>query len=180
MRDWDRPRSIGKVSSYHGDFLVLVRAYTYILMHGGDGLRRVTDEAVLNANYLYAKIKDKYPMPYRELRKHEFVVCCERFKERNVTAKDLAKRILDYGFHPPTMYFPHLVSECLMLEPTESESKETLDAYAEVLNMIADEAVSDPETLIKAPHNASVRRVDEVLAARRPILNFKDVLAGKG
>jgi glycine dehydrogenase subunit 2 len=177
LRDWDMPRSIGKVASYHGDFLVLVRAYTYILMHGGDGLKKVTEDAVLNSNYLLAKIRAKYDLPFRDLRMHEFVVCCERFKAMHVTAKDISKRILDYGFHPPTMYFPHLVNECLMIEPTESESKETLDAYAEMLNRIADEAMTNPEVLTSAPHNASVRRIDEVRAARIPILNYKDMIS---
>jgi glycine dehydrogenase subunit 2 len=177
IRDWDRPRSIGKVASYHGDFLVCVRAYAYILMHGGDGLKKVSERAVLNSNYLLARIAGRYELPFRRLRKHEFVVSCERFKERNVTAKDVAKRILDHGVHAPTMYFPHIVKECLMIEPTESESKETLDAYADMLNAIADEAMTNPEALLTAPHNTSVRRVDEVLAARRPILNYRDAVS---
>ncbi|MFQ5910589.1 MAG: aminomethyl-transferring glycine dehydrogenase subunit GcvPB, partial [Thermoplasmata archaeon] len=163
------PKSIGKVRSHLGNFAVLLRAYAYIKLHGGDGLKRISDRAVLNSNYLSSKVKDILDVPFDGLRKHEFVASAAGLRN-GVKAKDVCKRLIDFGFHPPTAYFPQLVDEALMIEPTESETKETLDRFAQVLEEIVNE---DPETTRNAPHNASVRRVDEVAAARKPVLSFK-------
>ena len=170
--DYDCPESIGKVRMFYGNFAVLVRAYAYILRNGGDGLQRVSERAVLNSNYLKHRLKDVYDIPYRELRKHEFVLSCKRLKEdKGIRALDVGKRLLDYGFHAPTMYFPALVEEALMVEPTETETKESLDRFAEAMRRIALE--DDPEVVKSAPHNASVRRVDEVHAAKEAILSWR-------
>jgi glycine dehydrogenase subunit 2 len=173
--DYDRPDSIGKVRAFHGNFAVLVRAYAYILRHGGDGLKEISQAAVLNSNYLKGKLTDEFEMPYRSLRKHEFVISAKRqAKERNLKALDIAKRLLDYGYMSPTIYFPSLVEEALMIEPTETETKETLDQFAETLIKIVKE---DPDTVRAAPNNTSVGRVDELYAARELILTWKDYLA---
>ena len=173
--DYDRPESIGKVRAFHGNFAVLVRAYAYILRHGGDGLKEISQAAVLNSNYLKSKLVVEYEMPYRPLRKHEFVISARKqAKERNVKALDIAKRLLDFGYMSPTIYFPSLVEEALMIEPTESETKETLDQFAETLIRIARE---DPDVIHAAPNNTSVGRVDELYAARELILTWKDYLA---
>ena len=166
----DRPKSIGKVRSYLGNFAVLLKAYAYIKLQGGDGLKRVSDRAVLNSNYLSSRLEGVLDIPYNGLRKHEFVASASCLKERGVRAKDVCKRLIDFGFHPPTAYFPQLVDEALMIEPTESETKETLDRFAEVMREIVNE---DPEITRSAPHNASVKRVDDVAAARKPVLSFK-------
>jgi glycine dehydrogenase subunit 2 len=168
--DHDRPKSIGKVRSFFGNFGVLLKAYAYIKLHGGDGLKRISDRAVLNSNYLCQKLEGVLDVPYNHLRKHEFVASASSLKDKGVKAKDVCKRLMDFGFHPPTAYFPQLVDEALMIEPTESETKETLDRFAEVLSEIVSE---DPEVTRNAPHNASVKRVDEVAAARKPVLSFK-------
>jgi len=168
--DYDRPKSIGKVHSWFGNFGMFVRAYAYILRMGGDGLTHASERAVLNANYLRSRLQKVLELPYQELRKHEFVVSCSKLKERGLRAADVAKRLMDYGFHPPTIYFPHLVDECMMIEPTETESKETLDSFADAIDMILTES---PDVLKSAPHNAAVSRVDEVLAARNPILSWR-------
>jgi len=160
------PRSIGRVKAFYGHFAVLVRAYTYIRMLGADGLRRVAEHAVLNANYVKRRIEDTYRVPYNRTCMHEFV-CEGRFDDApDVHALDISKRLIDYGFHPPTNYFPLIVPEALMIEPTETESKETLDQFAEALLRIADEARAQPELLHQAPTRAPVRRLDEVQAAR--------------
>jgi glycine dehydrogenase subunit 2 len=166
-------KSIGRVKSFYGHFGVMVRAYTYIRMLGADGLRRVAEHAVLNANYLMSRIKDTYRVPYDRVCMHEFV--CEGHLEDapGVRALDISKRLIDYGFHPPTNYFPLIVHEALMIEPTETESKETLDAFAEALLHIAGEARAAPDLLLEAPHNAPVRRLDEVRAARDLILRWE-------
>ena len=169
--DYDRPDSIGKVRASHGNFAVLVRAYAYILKHGS-GLKEVSERAVLNSNYLKHKLQDAYALPFKELRKHEFVVSAKELKEKKgIRALDVGKRLLDYGFHAPTIYFPSLVDEALMIEPTETETKETLDAFADVMNKIALE--EDPEVVKSAPHNAAVKRVDEVYAAKEAILSWR-------
>ncbi|HLE45985.1 MAG TPA: aminomethyl-transferring glycine dehydrogenase subunit GcvPB [Thermoplasmata archaeon] len=168
--DWDRPKSVGKVRAWFGNFALLLRAYAYILSQGAEGLERVSERAVLNANYLRHRVEGAFPVPFSGLRKHEFVASGEPLKAKGVRTLDVAKRLMDFGFHPPTVYFPHLVEEALMIEPTETETKETLDAFAEVLTRIAAE---DPEVLKSAPHNASVARVDEVQAAREPILSWR-------
>jgi len=169
--DYDRPESIGKVRSYYGNFAVLLRAYAYILRKGGDGLKDASDRAVLNSNYLKHQLMDVYPLPFRELRKHEFVVSAKPLKdEKGIRAFDVAKRLLDYGYHAPTVYFPALVEEALMIEPTETETKETLDEFAAVMKHIASE---DPEIVRSAPHNTAVGKVDEVYAAKEAILSYR-------
>ena len=173
--DYDRPDSIGKVRAFHGNFAVLVRAYAYILKHGGDGLKEISQAAVLNSNYLKGRLSEEFDLPFRQLRKHEFVISAKKqSKERNVKALDIAKRLLDYGYMSPTIYFPSLVEEALMIEPTETETKETLDHFAETLISIARE---DPEIVRAAPTNTSVGRVDELYAARELILTWRDYRA---
>jgi len=175
--DYDRPDSIGKVRAFHGNFAVLVRAYAYILRHGGNGLREISQAAVLNSNYLKSRLTQEFEMPYRALRKHEFVISARKqARERNVKALDIAKRLLDYGYMSPTIYFPSLVEEALMIEPTETETKETLDRFADTLIKIAQE---DPDVVHGAPSNTSVGRVDELYAAKELILTWKDHLAKK-
>ena len=168
--DWDRPQSIGKVRSFYGNFAVLVRAYAYILKQGGNGLREVSDRAVLNSNYLRSRLTPAFDMPFKQLRKHEFVLSAKRLKdEKGVRALDVAKRLLDHGVMAPTVYFPSLVDEALMIEPTETESKETLDRFTEALLSVAKE---DPQTVKDAPHSTSVCRVDEVHAAKELVLSY--------
>ncbi len=170
--DYNAPESIGKIKGHYGNFSVLLKAYVYILMMGRDGLRESSEIAVLNSNYMKKKLLDsgRYELPYKELRKHEFVLSCETLKqEKNVRALDVAKRLLDYGFHPPTIYFPLIVKEALMIEPTESESKEDLDRYVDALIKIADEK---PEIVKNAPNNTPVKRVDDVGATKKPILTW--------
>jgi glycine dehydrogenase subunit 2 len=166
-------KTIGRVKAFYGHFGVMVRAYTYIRMLGPDGLRRVAEYAVLNANYLMNRIKTTYKVPYDRICMHEFV-CEGHFSDApDVHALDISKRLMDYGFHPPTNYFPLIVPEALMIEPTETESKETLDAFADALLKIAEEARTDPDLLHDAPHNAPVRRLDEVRAAKELILRWQ-------
>ena len=170
--DYNAPESIGKIKGHYGNFSVLLKAYVYILMMGRDGLRESSEIAVLNSNYMKKKLLDsgRYELPYKELRKHEFVLSCEKLKqEKNVRALDVAKRLLDYGFHPPTIYFPLIVKEALMIEPTESESKEDLDRYVDALIKISDEK---PEIVKNAPGNTPVKRVDDVGATKKPILTW--------
>jgi glycine dehydrogenase subunit 2 len=168
--DYDIPKTIGKVRSFYGNFAVLLRAYIYIKMMGSDGLEDVANRSVLNSNYLKERLKKHLYMPFKDLRKHEFVLSGEKLKEKGLATRDLAKRLMDYGFHPPTVYFPQIVEEALMIEPTETENKETLDAFADAIISILQE---DSEKLANAPHNAAVARVDEVLAARKPVLSFR-------
>ena len=169
------PKSIGRVKAFHGHFGVMVRAYTYIRMLGLDGLRRVAEYAVLNANYLMSRIKDVYRVPYDRTCMHEFVLAGlpEDVQGGDVHTMDVAKRLMDYGFHPPTVYFPLIVHEALMIEPTETESVETLDAFAEALLRIAEEARTNPGLLREAPHTAPVRRLDEVRAAKDLLLRWE-------
>ena len=163
-------KSIGRMKSFHGHFGMLVRAYTYISMHGNKGLRAIAEHAVLNANYLLKLIKDTYHLPYARLCMHEFVVEGQFPDAPDVHALDISKRLMDYKFHPPTNYFPLIVHEALMVEPTESESKETLDAFALALIKIAAEAHQEPALLKSAPHITPVGRLDEVKAAKELIL----------
>jgi glycine dehydrogenase subunit 2 len=170
--DYNAPETIGKIKGHYGNFSVLLKAYVYILMMGRDGLRESSEIAVLNSNYMKKKLNNLgiYELPYKELRKHEFVLSCEKLKqEKNVRALDVAKRLLDYGFHPPTIYFPLIVKEALMIEPTESESKEDLDRYVDALIKISDEK---PEIVKNAPNNTPVKRVDDVGATKSPILTW--------
>jgi glycine cleavage system P protein (glycine dehydrogenase) subunit 2 len=169
--DDDRPRSIGKVRSCYGNFGMFVRAYTYIRSNGDAGLRTISEDAVLAANYLRVKLHDAYDLPYDRLSKHEVVFSGRRQKrEHGVTTLDIAKAILDRGIHPPTIYFPLIVEEALMVEPTETESLETLDRFVEVMREIAAQAASDPAAVKAAPITTPVGRLDEAAAARRPDL----------
>jgi glycine dehydrogenase subunit 2 len=169
--DFNRPKSIGRVRSFFGSVGVLVRMYCYIRSHGPDGLRRIAEDALLNANYLLAQLKDVLPVPHGDRCMHEFVASAESLKaERKVSAMDIAKRLLDYGFHAPTVYFPLIVHEAMMIEPTETESKATLDAFATVLRTIVAES---PDLLHDAPHSTAICRPDEVTAARKPVLRWK-------
>jgi glycine dehydrogenase subunit 2 len=165
--DHDRPDSIGRVHGFNGNFGVLVRAYAYVFGHGGDGLREVGERAVLNARYLAQRVKEAYPLAFPDgPPMHEFVSTARRLKKRGIRAMDVAKRLIDLGFYPSTVYFPLVVEEALMVEPTETESKETLDNFAEAMNRAAREAEERPELLRDAPVTTPVRRLDEALAAR--------------
>jgi glycine dehydrogenase subunit 2 len=168
----DRPQSIGKVRAFYGNFGVILRAYAYILSMGPEGLRRASEMAVLNANYLMKRLKGYYYLPYDRPCMHE-AVFTDRYQERNhVSTLDIAKRLIDYGFHPPTIYFPLVVKGALMMEPTETESKESLDRFIETMIIIAKEAENNPDLLRQAPQRVKVRRLDEVLAARQPKLRW--------
>jgi glycine dehydrogenase subunit 2 len=170
--DFDRPKSIGKVRGFTGPFGVFVRSYAYIRTYG-PRLREMSEIAVLNANYMLARLKDAYELPFDRLCMHEFVLSARPLKrDYGVTALDVAKRLMDYGFHPPTIYFPLIVHEALMIEPTETETKETLDAFCDAMLAIAREAAEKPELLKEAPHNRPVRRLDEVRAARNPVVKY--------
>ncbi|EFM10422.1 Glycine cleavage system P-protein-like protein [Paenibacillus curdlanolyticus YK9] len=169
--DHDRPLSIGRVKPFHGNFGILVRAYAYIRSYGAEGLRRVSECAVLNANYMRSRLSPAFHMPYSGICKHEFVLSGSRQKAYGVRTFDMAKRLLDFGFHPPTVYFPLIVEESMMIEPTETESKETLDRFIDTMLQIAWEAEHAPEKVLEAPTSTVVSRLDETLAARKPILN---------
>jgi glycine dehydrogenase subunit 2 len=163
-------KTIGRVKAFHGHFGMIVRAYTYIRMYGPDGLRAISEHAVLNANYLLAKLRDVYHVPYDRTCMHEFVLEGRWPDIPEVHALDIAKRLMDFRFHPPTNYFPLIVHDALMIEPTETESKETLDAFADAMVKIAEEARTDPETLKSAPHHTPYGRLDEVRAAKELVL----------
>jgi glycine dehydrogenase subunit 2 len=163
-------KSIGRVKAFHGHFGMMVRAYTYMRMQGKEGLRAVADHAVLNANYLRIKLRDHYPVPYDRICMHEFVAEGHWKDVEDVHALDISKRLMDFGFHPPTNYFPLIVPEALMIEPTETETKETLDAFTKAMVKIAEEARQDPEKLRTAPHDTPFGRLDEVKAARELVL----------
>ncbi|GIO96863.1 putative glycine dehydrogenase (decarboxylating) subunit 2 [Paenibacillus lautus] len=169
--DYDRPQSIGRVKAFYGNFGILVRAYTYIRTYGPEGLRRVSELAVLNANYMMHRLAPYYEVAYPGLCKHEFVLSGKKLKEYGVRTLDVAKRLLDFGYHPPTIYFPLNVEECIMIEPTETESKETLDGFIDTMIQIAKEAETTPEVVIGAPYTTVVKRLDETTAARKPVLN---------
>ncbi len=170
--DYDRPKSIGRVRAFFGNTGVLVRAYCYIRTHGPDGLKRVSENAVLNANYLLSRVKHILPVPQGDRCMHEFVASAGKMKaDKGVSAMDVAKRLLDYGFHAPTVYFPLTVKEAIMIEPTETESRETLDAFAETLFRVIDE---DPDLLHDAPVSTPISRPDEVRAARQPVLTWHE------
>ena len=171
--DHDRPRSIGKVRTHYGNFGMFVRAYTYIRSNGDSGLRTVSEDAVLAANYLRMRLHDAYDLPYDRISKHEVVFSGRRQKRQHgVSTLDIAKAILDEGIHPPTIYFPLIVEEALMVEPTETESLETLDRFVDVMRDIAARAETDPESIRRAPVTTPVGRLDEAAAARRPDLRF--------
>jgi glycine dehydrogenase subunit 2 len=170
--DYDRPQTIGKVRGFTGPFGVFVRSYAFLRMWG-PRLREMSEVAVLNANYVLARLKDAYDLPFDRLCMHEFVVSARSLKKQHgCTALDVAKRLMDYGFHPPTVYFPLIVPEALMVEPTETEAKETLDAFCDAMLAIAREAAEEPELLKEAPHHRPVKRLDEVRAAKRPVVKY--------
>jgi glycine dehydrogenase subunit 2 len=166
------PLSIGRVRANHGNFLVLVRAYTYLRFHGADGVRHVSESAVLNANYVMRALKDLYTLPFDRPCMHEFVLSANQQKIQGVTANDIAKRLLDFGIHAPTVYFPLVVPEALMIEPTETETREQLDEFIKVMRQIDEEARTSPELVTSAPHNTPVGRLDQTLAARKPRLKW--------
>lgn len=171
--DQDRPLSIGKVHSFHGNFGVIVRAYAYIRAMGPDGLRQASEDAVLNANYCLSRLKQAFDAPFSRHCMHECVLTSKQQKSYGVKTLDIAKRLLDYGYHPPTIYFPLIVEEALMIEPTETESKETLDGFIEAMLRIAGEAAADPGTVQGAPYSTVVGRLDEATAARKPVIRWK-------
>ncbi len=165
--------SIGKINGFHGSFGILVRAYTYIRALGGDGLKAVAENAIINANYLQSQLKDRFDLAVDRYCMHETVLSATQQKKKGVKGLDIAKRLLDYGIHAPTMYFPLIVEEALMVEPTETESKETLDRFIEVMRQIDDEIASDPDLVTSAPHTLPVTRLDEAAAARKPYLRWQ-------
>ncbi|WP_338789145.1 aminomethyl-transferring glycine dehydrogenase subunit GcvPB [Metabacillus sp. FJAT-53654] len=171
--DYNRPQSIGRVKPYYGNFGINVRAYTYIRTMGPDGLKNVTEFAVLNANYMMRRLAPYYDLPFDQHCKHEFVLSGKRQKKLGVRTLDIAKRLLDFGYHPPTIYFPLNVEECIMIEPTETESKETLDSFIDAMIQIAREVEETPEIVQEAPHTTVVKRLDETTAARKPILRYQ-------
>jgi glycine dehydrogenase subunit 2 len=169
--DHDRPKSVGRVRSFFGNVGILVRGYCYLRTLGAAGLREVSENAVLNANYLLARVKGGYEVPYGDRCMHEFVASARGLRrERKVSAMDVGKRLLDFGYHAPTVYFPLVVPEAIMIEPTETESRETLDAFADALLKIRQE---DADFLHDAPHTLGVSRPDEVKAAKEPVLRWK-------
>jgi glycine dehydrogenase subunit 2 len=169
---FDRPQSIGRVRSFYGNFLVIVKALAYILSLGPDGLREVSEIAVLNANYIRKSLEEEYHLKYKTPTLHECVFSDKYQKEYGVSNIDIAKRLIDFGVHPPTMSFPLIVAGALMIEPTETESKRDLDLFIEAMKQIAREALDNPEILKEAPHNAYVRRLNETQAARNPVLRW--------
>jgi glycine dehydrogenase subunit 2 len=164
-------KSIGRVKAFYGNFGVMIKAYAYICSLGGEGIKKAAEHAVLNANYLKEKLKKHYNLPYDKVCKHEFVLDDSKMPN-GVTTSDIAKRLIDYGFHPPTIYFPLIVHGAIMIEPTETENKETLDRFADAMIKIKKEALENPEIVKNAPHSTPVKRLDDVRAARQPVLKF--------
>jgi glycine dehydrogenase subunit 2 len=172
--DHDRPKSIGRLHGFHGNVAVLIRAYTYLIAHGLEGLEAMSGLAVLNANYVAAKVTDVLPLGYPQHQPmHEFVSTGRALKAHGVRVLDLCKRLIDHGFHPPTNYFPLIVDEALMVEPTETESRETLDDFVAALRRIVEEAAESPELLLEAPTTTPVRRLDEGKAGRELVLRWQ-------
>ena len=170
--EFDRPATIGRVRAFIGNFGVLVRAYTYLVTMGADGLVQASQDAVLNANYIKASLEDRFEVPFDQTCMHEFVISGDRQKAQGANTLQMAKRLIDFGFHPPTVYFPLIVHEAMMIEPTDTESKTTLDSFIKAMRTIADEVEQSPELVQQAPHTAPIGRVDEVMAARKPNLCF--------
>jgi glycine dehydrogenase subunit 2 len=170
--EYNRPQSIGRVKPFYGNFGINVRAFTYIMTMGPDGLQQVSENAVLNANYMMRRLEPHFDLPFKQHCKHEFVLSGRRQKKLGVRTLDIAKRLLDFGYHPPTIYFPLSVEEAIMIEPTETESKETLDEFIEKMIQIAKEAEETPELVQEAPHTTVVKRLDEATAARKPVLKY--------
>lgn len=173
---WKDKKSIGHMASFHGNFAIYLRAYVYCILHGDVGLRRVAEQSVLNANYLKHHVGKLFTVPYPQPCMHEFVVQADHYTDKGVRALDIAKRLLDYGVHAPTIYFPLIVRECMLIEPTECESKATLDRFIAILQSIVAEIHADPQLVQSAPHNQYVNRLDEVKAARQPILKHSSHL----
>lgn len=171
--DNERPRSIGRLSTFYGNFGILVRAYAYIRTLGAEGLRAVSENAIINANYLMSRLCRIFPLPYPGPCMHEFVLSGKGLKEAGVHTKDFAKRLIDYGFHPPTVYFPLVVDEAIMIEPTETESRETLDAFCDAMAQVLKECRENPEMVKAAPHTTVVGRLDEVKAVKEPDLRWR-------
>ncbi len=171
FKNYNLPDSIGKVKAFYGNFGILVRAYTYILMQG-KSLKKVSEDAVMSANYLKECLKNSYALPYDITCMHEFVLSSEKQSPQGIHTLNIAKRMMDYGIHPPTVYFPLIVNESIMIEPTESESKEVLDNFVEIMEKISQEAKENPEIVLNAPHTTPVLKIDETLAARNPNLRY--------
>ncbi|HBJ2608572.1 glycine dehydrogenase (aminomethyl-transferring) [Clostridium botulinum] len=171
--DYNRPDSLGKIRSLYGNFGVMVKAYTYILTMGKEGLKAASENAVLNANYIKESLRDYYNIGKDDICKHEVILSTLKENPHHIATLDIAKRLIDYGVHPPTVYFPLIIEEALMIEPTESESKETVDEFIDAMKKIAVEAKENPELLHEAPVTAPVRRLDQVKAARKPILRWQ-------
>ena len=170
--DYNLPETIGKISTFYGHFGVLLKAYVYTLAYGKEGVKKIGENAVLNANYIMEALKEDYYIPFERICMHEFVLSAVKQKKYGVRALDIAKKLIDYGYHPPTVYFPLIVEEAMMIEPTETETKETLDAFIRAMKEMAEEAKKNPETFLKAPVVTPVGRLDEVTAARKPILRW--------
>jgi glycine dehydrogenase subunit 2 len=170
--DYGCPKSIGRVHSFYGNFGIMIRAYAYIRMLGSHGLKRVSENAIINANYLMKELESHFQLPFAGPRMHEFVLSGSKQKEQGVSTAEIAKRILDYGFHAPTVYFPLIVREAIMIEPTETESKQTLDRFAACMIDIAKEVENNPEMVKNAPHTTPVSRLDEVRAIRQPDIRY--------
>jgi glycine dehydrogenase subunit 2 len=171
--EYNRPQAIGRVRMFYGNFGMLVRALAYIMANGPDGLRQTTEDAVLNANYIRKRLESTYDLPYKTPSMHEVVFSDKLQQQYGVKTGDIAKRLIDYGFHPYTVSFPLVVHGALMIEPTESESKEELDSFIDAMKAIAEECEKEPATVLNAPHNTRLSRLDEVTAARKPVLRWK-------
>ncbi len=169
------PQSVGKLRTFYGNFGAIIRSYAYIKALGAEGLKAVSENAILNANYLRVKLRDFYDIPYDSICMHEFIMAATRQKKKGVRALDIAKRLLDFGVHAPTVYFPLVVEEAMMVEPTETESRETLDTFVEILKKIEKEIEENPQKVLEAPHTTPVNRIDEVRAARQPDLRYSEV-----
>ncbi|MGI5912385.1 MAG: aminomethyl-transferring glycine dehydrogenase subunit GcvPB [Syntrophomonadaceae bacterium] len=172
--DYDHPLSIGRVKSFYGNFGVIVKAFVYMKALGAEGIREACEQAVLNANYLRCRLQGAYDIPFNRLCKHEFIATNKKQRPFGVATLDIAKRLMDYGYHPPTVYFPLIVPEALMIEPTETETQERLDDFAADMLTIAQEAELEPEVVKTAPHTTGIKRVDEVTAARKPVLKWEE------
>jgi glycine dehydrogenase subunit 2 len=170
--DYDRPDSLGKVHSFFGNFGVMIKAYVYIRMMGGQGLRQASENAIINANYIMRSLEGIYDLPFKAHCKHECVFSGLKFREKGVKTLDIAKRLLDYGYHAPTIYFPLIVPEAIMIEPTETESQETLDEFIAAMKKIAQEIETTPELVKSAPNNTPIGRLDDVKAAKEPRLRY--------
>lgn len=171
--DYDRPDSIGKIKNYYGNIGIIIRAYTYILRMGSDGLKKASEVAVLNANYMQSRLKEHYHLPIDELCKHEFVLSGNFGLTHGINTIDIAKRLIDFGFHPPTIYFPLIIDQAMMIEPTETESMETMDKFIDAMLAIRKEIDENPDVLHSAPNTTYISRIDEVAAARTPILKYE-------